>query len=218
MNIEKKHFTPNELNYFLSMSQVLEHLEQAIEGAKELDSNNIVQDVEMWKKRALVAEDKIKALEEQMQSLLKENESLEIRCKRAEKVAIARGYDPIEELMTPTSPRGLNQSRRNSMYNSDRKFDDEPKEVDQDEETVTPDANEMKRLLGRKSESFRHKWNKTNISNRIKGIEMNEEESIGESTAAARKYLNGILDENDKMYIPRDVVILEQGRDDEASV
>lgn len=217
MNSEKKQFTPNELNYFLSMSQVLEHLEQAIEGAKELDSNNIVQDVEMWKRRALMAEDKIKALEDQVQSLIKENESLEIRCKRAEKVAIARGYDPIEELMTPRSPRGLNQSRRNLMYNSDRKSGDEPKEVDQDEETVTPDTDEMKRLLGRKSESFRHKWNKTNVSNRIKGIEMHEEESIGESTAAARKYLNGLLDENDKMYIPRDVVILEE-RDEEASV
>lgn len=201
------------------MSEVLEHLEQAIKGAKELDSNNIVQDVEMWKRRALLAENKNKALENQVQNLIAENASLENRCKRAEKIALARGYDPIEDLMTTkTSPKGSYQSIRDLMHIPSNRFSDDSKEEDlDDEETATPDTHEMKKLLGRKSESFRHKWNKTNISNRIKGIELKEEESIGESTAAARKYLNGMLGENDKMYIPKEVVILES-REDEGSV
>jgi hypothetical protein len=46
---------------------------------------------------------------------------------------------------------------------------------------------------------------------------LQEEESIGESTAAARKYLNGMLDENDKMYVPKEVVLLDS-REDEGSV
>lgn len=193
-----------EAQFFSSMSQVLEHLEKAIEGVKELDSSDVVKDIEMWKNRALLAEKKNKQMAEEIEKLKREKESFQFRFK---KIAVSRGVDTVQNITSSTSANTLNESSFAQNYKSFQEL-----RVD-----VTPENKELRKLIGHKRDSFRHKWNKASISNRIQGIEMEEEKSIGASTAAARKYLNGMLSENDKMFIPNEISILET-REDERSL
>ena len=175
-----------------------------IEGVTAMDGGK---EAEYWKHRVHDLIQKNKALDDRNKELQGVNAKLE---------QDVRAWERRSRRMEKRAERfqgdlaSIRRSRRSSVATN---YEVSEKEV---EEVASNPSNDLRKLM---QSSFREKWSKK----RLAGVEDKDDaESIGESTAAARKYVNDYLESNpqDRVINIPDMVVAAKAekRQDAASV
>lgn len=166
----------------MRMGDIIDHLQKALEFARSYDQLNVLHEMEQWKKRAMDAEKKQEEMAQEIQTLKKEVTTWENRTRRAEK--------RCERLQNGDQDK---DASFRSLYNHNCDSSNAS------EISITKSGTEIKALI--QGKSFRNKWDRK----RIAGI---EEEihlmSDGESTVAAREYINQFIESSSKRMIIQD--------------
>jgi len=172
------------------MGDIISHLENALHAAKNLDNLNMLHQMEAWKDKATMAEKKKEELVLEIESLKKEITTWQARTRRAEK--------KCERIQ---SGKGNEKdTKANSVHTNHSLADDLISTVMSEDGAEVPKgpSSGLRTLLrGTGGVSFRQKWDRK----RIVGIveeEAEEHHSDGESTIAAREYVNQYLESNPK--------------------
>ena len=191
------------------MGDVISHLENALHAVKNLDNLNMLHQMEAWKGKATKAETKQEELVLEIESLKKEITTWQARTRRAEKkcermIQSGKGSEKDKK----SNSLGTSAVRTNHSLADDLI----PTIMSEDAEVPKGPSSGLRTLLrGPGGVSFRRKWDRK----RIVGIvekKAEEHHSDGESTVAAREYVNQYLESN-----PKPEVVENEERDDSLS-
>lgn len=170
----------------MRMGEIMDHLYTALDLVQSYDKLNVLQEMEQWKERAIRAERMHDEMAQEIQALKKEVITWENRTRRAEK--------RCERLQNGDHDKDLHYS---NMYNHNV-------ESSINSEIATKPSVDVKALI--QGKSFRDKWDRK----RIAGIEEEiRQVSDGESTIAAREYINQFIESS-----PKPVAREQESRDD----
>ena len=190
------------------MGDVISHLENALHAAKNLDNLNMLHQMEAWKDKATMAETKQEKLVLEIESLKKEITTWQARTRRAEKKC-----ERIQSGKGSEKDKKSNSRGTSAVHTNHSLADDLISTIMSEEAEVPkgPSSGLRTLLRGAGGVSFRQKWDRK----RIVGIvekEAEEHHSDGESTIAAREYVNQYLESN-----PKPEVVESEERDDSLS-
>jgi len=166
------------------MGDIIDYLENAIYAAKNLDNLNMLEEMEAWRDKAMVAEKRQEEMAEEIACLKKEVKMWHGRTRRAEK-RCERIQSGMEDKKT---------TRKNFCGTSSLADDVSNIMSENGAEVSKGYKSGLKAVL--RGTSFRQKWDRKSIA----GIEevIKEQNSDGESTVAAREYVNQYLESNPK--------------------
>ena len=173
----------------LKVKEIIGSLSTVLGSVKNLDSLDAVQEIEMWKERALLAEVNITSLKGEIESLKKEVTVWENRTKRIEKRCdrIKQGLKEREERKL-LRPYGVASSDEEDI--GDGGTDDDTNGFDKTRLPHEPSENLKAFIHGR---SFRSKWDRKRLSG-VEDRDDNDKNSVGESTMFAQRYVQEYMD------------------------
>jgi len=173
----------------LKVKEIIGSLSTVLGSVKNLDSLDAVQEIEMWKERALLAEVNITSLKGEIESLKKEVTVWENRTKRIEKRCdrIKQGLKEREERKL-LRPYGVASSDEEDI--GDGGTDDDTNGFDKTRLPHEPSENLKAFIHGR---SFRSKWDRKRLSG-VEDRDDNDTNSVGESTMFAQRYVQEYMD------------------------
>jgi len=173
----------------LKVKEIIGSLSTVLGSVKNLDSLDTVQEMEMWKERALLAEVNITSLKDEIESLKKEVTVWENRTKRIEKRCdrIKQGLKEREERKL-LRPYGVASSDEEDIGDGGK--DDDTNGFDKTRLPHEPSENLKAFIHGR---SFRSKWDRKRLSG-VEDRDDNDTNSVGESTMFAQRYVQEYMD------------------------
>jgi membrane-associated HD superfamily phosphohydrolase len=170
-------------------------LAEEFDGMQGLGALDSIKQAEYWKERAIEAINKNKILEEENSKLESDVYAWERRTKRIEKRA--------ERLQSQVDDLTKIAGRRKAISTN---IEVSPKEL---EEVERNPSSELKKLM---KSSFRNKWSKKKLAGVNESLL--EEASVGDETAAARKYINEFLESNSQKENTTPVNMVVERRSD----
>lgn len=175
------------------MGNIIDSLENALYAAKNLDNLNMLEQMEAWRDKATAAENRMEEMAEEIASLKKEASMWQGRTRRAEKRC-----ERIQSGMEDNKVVRKNSRGMSSVCPDHSLANDVSIIMSEDDAEALKRSNPgLKTVL--RGTSFRQKWDRK----RIAGIEeeIKVETSDGESTVAAREYVDQYLEYNQHVLV-----------------
>lgn len=162
----------------LDLNELIQNLENVVIGVKELNGLEVLKELEGWKEKALKLQGENNTMSEKISILEQDLRSAHSRIDRLGKKVI--GKEPLSILDRLSSLGEPNLSSQNGVS------------ISLDDDEVFETSNEVKTLLGT---SFRSKWDRRKVAG-LNPLHQPDEESIGEETIAARKYIEDYMEDH----------------------